>query len=114
MDERKRQRLEGDIRQKVGEVLFRDVSDERLQNVSISRVKLSRDGSNATIFYEAAGTPNEKQDACDAMESAKGYIRSQLASSIRMRSVPILSFVSDESGEKGDKVLNIMRELDND
>ena len=114
MDERRRSRLEADIRQIVGETLSRSVSDKRLRNVSISRVKLSRDGSHASLFYETAGTETEKQDAFEAMKSAKGFLRSQLASRIRMRTVPVLSLVKDESGEEGDKILNIMRELSND
>jgi ribosome-binding factor A len=114
MNERRRQRLEVDIREDVGEILSRDISDERLKNLSITRVKLSRDGSNATLFFGITGTEEERQDAFEAMESAKGYLRSKLASMIRMRTVPILSFVKDDSGEKGDKVLNIMRELDTD
>lgn len=114
MEERKRQRLEVDIREDVGEILSRDISDERLKNLSVTRVKLSRDGSNATLFFEISGTEEEQQDVLKAMESAKGYLRSKLASMIRMRTVPILSFVKDDSGKKGDKVLNIMRELDTD
>ena len=114
MDERRRSRLSGDIRQMVGEILSKDVSDERLCNVSVTRVKLSRDGSHATLFYEVSGTDEEKHHACDAMELAKGFLRSQLASRIRMRTVPVLSLVHDESLEKGDRILNIMRKLSSD
>ncbi len=114
MDERRRNRLEGDIRQIIGEVLSKDVSDKRLTNVNISRVKLSRDGSHATLFFEASGTDEDKIASCEAMESAKGFLRSQLASRIRMRTVPVLSLVHDESLEKGDRILSIMRELSDD
>ena len=114
MDERRKNRLEGDIRQIIGEVLSRNVSDERLRNVSITRVKLSRDGSHATLFFEATGTDEERLAAYEAMESARGFLRSQLASRIRIRTVPALSLVKDESGEKGDRILNIMRKLSND
>ncbi|MCD4775796.1 MAG: 30S ribosome-binding factor RbfA [Candidatus Aegiribacteria sp.] len=114
MEERRRQRLEVDIREDVGEILSRDISDERLKNLSVTRVKLSRDGSNATLFFEISGAEEEQQEAFEAMESAKGYLRSKLASMIQMRTVPILSFVKDDSGKKGDRVLNIMRELDTD
>lgn len=114
MEERRRQRLEVDIREDVGEILSRDISDERLKNLNVTRVKLSRDGSNATLFFEISGAEEEQQEAFEAMESAKGYLRSKLASMIQMRTVPILSFVKDDSGKKGDRVLNIMRELDTD
>ncbi|MCD4701089.1 MAG: 30S ribosome-binding factor RbfA [Candidatus Aegiribacteria sp.] len=114
MDDRRIARLEVDIRQILEETLIRNVSDERLLNVTITRAKLSRDGSHATLFYEMTGTDTERQDASEAIESAKGFLRSQLASRIKMRSVPALSLVKDESGEKGDRILNIMRKLSDD
>ena len=114
MDERRRQRLEVDIREDVEEILSRDISDERLKNLSITRVKLSRDGSNATLFFGITGIEEEQLHTFEALKSAKGYLRSKLASMVRMRTVPILSFVKDDSGEKGDRVLNIMRELGTD
>jgi len=111
MDERRRQRLQGVIREAVGEILSRDVSDERLRSLRVTRVKLSRDGSNATLFFETTGTEEENEDTFEALESAKRFIRKKLASRVTMRTVPILSFVRDDSGKKGDSVLNIIREL---
>lgn len=114
MDERRRHRLSNDIRLVLGEVLTRRISDNRLRNVTITRVKLSRDGSHASIFFETTGTEEEQSEACTAIESASGFLRSQLASGVRMRTVPFLSFVHDSSGVKGDRVLKIMRRLDSD
>lgn len=114
MDERRRQRVSTDIRQVLGELLSREVSDSRLIDVTITRVKLSRDGSHASVFFETAGSETECRETCDAMKSASGYLRSLLASRISLRIVPVLSFVHDTSGEKGDRVIGIMRELEDD
>ena len=114
MDERKISRLSGDIQRMLEEIIIRDVSDDRLQNVLITRVKLARDGSHATVFFETTGSDNDSEDACAAMKSAAGYLRSRLAEGIRMRTVPVLSFVHDSSGKDGDKVLGIMRNLEKD
>ncbi|MCD4848304.1 MAG: 30S ribosome-binding factor RbfA [Candidatus Aegiribacteria sp.] len=114
MNERKIRRLSGDIRRILEETIIRDVSDDRLQNILITRVKLARDGSHATVFFETTGSENDSEDACKAMKSAAGFLRSRLADGIRMRTVPVLSFVHDSSGKDGDKVLGIMKELDND
>ncbi|MCK5063843.1 MAG: 30S ribosome-binding factor RbfA [Candidatus Fermentibacteraceae bacterium] len=114
MDERKISRLSGDIQRILEEVIIQDVSDERLQNVLITRVKLARDGSHATVFFETTGSETDSEDACAAMKSAAGFLRSKLADGIRMRTVPVLSFVHDSSGKDGDRVLGIMRNLDTD
>ncbi len=114
MNERKRSRLSGDIRRILEETIIRDVSDDRLRNVLITRVKLARDGSHATVFFETTGSENDSEEACAAMKSAGGFLRSKLADAIRMRTVPVLSFVHDSSGKDGDKVLGIMKNLDSD
>ncbi len=114
MDERRRQRLEHDILQSLQDILLRDVSDERLVGVHFTRIKLSRDGSHATVFFETTVDEQGRQEILSAMESAGGYLRSQLSTRIRMRSTPALSFVHDQSGEKGDRTLKLIRELDGD
>ncbi len=114
MNERKRSRLSGDIRRILEETIIRDVSDDRLKNILITRVKLARDGSHATVFFETTGSETDSEETCRAMKSASGFLRSRLADAISMRTVPVLSFVHDSSGKDGDKVLNIMRNLDSD
>lgn len=114
MDERRRQRLSTDIQQVLEEVLARDVSDKRLRYVHLTRVKLSRDASHATLFYETTGSEEQREEAVEAMESASGFLRSRIASKVNMRSAPALSLVHDTSGEKGDRILGIIRELEED
>jgi len=112
LNERRRQRLSGDLLAAVEEILAREVSDARLRAVHVTGVKLSRDGSHATLFYEVTETSvNRREDVRNAMESAKGFIRSRLASRMKLKSVPILSLVLDSSGEEGDRVIRLIREL---
>lgn len=111
MDERRRNRLSGDIRNAITELLSGAASDPRLQYVHITRVKLSRDASHATVFFETTGSAKEREDACGSMKSAAGFIRRGIASRMRLRIVPALSLVHDTSGEEGDRVLGIMREI---
>jgi ribosome-binding factor A len=114
MDERRRSRVSGDIRQALMEVIARDTSDPRLRGVLVTRVKVSRDGSHASVFYETSGTEEEREAAVEAVASAVSYLRRNMASMLSLRTVPALSFVHDLSGEQGDRVLGIMRELGDD
>ncbi len=111
MDERRRKRISGDIREALSELLTRSTSDPRLEQVSISRVKISRDGSHASVFFETSGTEEQRKEACLAVDSASGYIRRSLASMIHLRTVPVLSFVHDVSGEQGDRIINLIEDL---
>lgn len=114
MDERRRSRIAGDIRQALAEVVSRETSDPRLRGVVMTLVKVSRDGSHATVFFETTGSPEEQESAAAAVESAASYLRRNMAPMLGLRTVPVLSFVHDRSGEQGDRVLGIMRELGDD
>jgi ribosome-binding factor A len=114
MNDRRRQRLAGDMLQALEDILSREVSDERLQRAHVTRVKLSRDGSHATLFYEVTGTEEQNLETAEAMEAARGFLRSQLSARIRMKSTPALSLVLDSSVEKGERTLGIIRELNQD
>ena len=114
MDERRRSRLSGNIAQALMEIIARDTSDPRLACILFTRVKLSRDGSHATVFFETSGTDEQREAAVEAVGSASAWLRRNLASMLSLRTVPVLSFIHDLSGEKGDRVLGIMRELGDD
>jgi len=93
------------------EIVSRETSDPRLGRIIVTRVKVSRDGSHASVFYETSGTDEQQSEAVEAVESAAAFLRRGLASMLSLRTVPALSFVHDESGEEGDRVLGIMRGL---
>ena len=114
MDERRRHRVSSDLQMALNDILIREVSDPRLSRVNVTRVKLSRDGSHASVFYEVAGTDEQWQESEEAMNSASGFLRSRLASRVRLRTVPALSLIADRSGQEGDRTLNLIRKLKND
>lgn len=45
------------------------------------------------------------------LESAKGFIRSELGKDLRIRFIPEISFELDESLERGDRILRKLKEL---
>ncbi len=114
MDERRTARLSRQIKREIASILAREVKDPRLGFVSVVRVRLSQDGSHARVYYSTLGSSEEREESCAAMESSKPYIRRLLADRIRMRHVPELHLVHDHSIEEGERVLRIIRSLEDD
>jgi len=114
MDRRRAARLSGQIKREIASILVREIKDPRLGFVSVVRVSLSQDGAHARVYYSTMGTDEEREESCEAMESAKPYIRRLLADRIRMRSVPELHLIHDHSIEEGERVLRIIRSLEDD
>jgi ribosome-binding factor A len=114
MDARRAARLSGQIKREIASILTREIKDPRLGFVSVVRVSLSQDGSHAKVYFSTMGSDEEREESCAAMESSKPYIRRQLADRIRMRSVPELQLIHDHSIEEGERVLRIIRSLEED
>ncbi len=112
MKERRSQRLTETIREEIGSILSREISDPRLGFVTVMRVKLSPDATHAFVFYSTFGTVEERRLSVEAIEAGAGYIRRLLAGRLRLRTVPELHFIHDGSIEKGEEVLRMMRDLE--
>lgn len=107
----------------VAEMLERRIKDPRLGFVTVTDVRLTGDGQQATVFYTVlAGAGGEDADdekalaeTAAALESAKGLLRSEVAKQLGMRITPTLTFVADalpESARHLDEVLERARRQD--
>mgnify|MGYP001398705302 CR=1 FL=1 len=92
------------MKAELSEIIRRELKDPRIGFVSITRVKISRDMRHAKIFLSVLGSPEEQQATLEGMESAKGFLRSELAGRIRIHHMPELQFVLDDSLEYAAKI----------
>jgi len=95
------------------ELLQRDVDDPRLVAVTVTDVEVDRELAYATIYVTSIASKEEMDEILRALEGAKGFLRSQLASRIQLRSFPQLRFRWDQSPDRGariDELLNLLRD----
>ena len=65
------------IKQIVATYLERRLKDPRLGFVTITDVRMTGDGREATIFYTVLGGEAERADTAAALEAGRGQIRSR-------------------------------------
>lgn len=94
------QRMAEQVRRELAELVRDEVKDPRVQWVSFTAVKVSRDLSNAVIYFTML-KDEDREAAVEALNKAAGFLRHQLSSRIRSRIVPSLKFVYDVSIERG-------------
>ncbi|HHW11639.1 MAG TPA: 30S ribosome-binding factor RbfA [Firmicutes bacterium] len=111
MSEYRAERLAVLIKEELGNILQKDLKDPRIGFASITNVRVSRDIGHAKIYISVFGDKQQQTATMEGLESAKGYIRSELGKRIRMRYVPEISFVFDNSLEEGAKVLSLLNEI---
>ena len=105
-------RLDSQIRQELMELLQREMKDPRIGFATITRVETARDLGSARVWVSVLGTPEEQQTAVKALTDAAPWLRRQLGERLTVRHIPQLMIRHDDSIEAGDRVLRLLRELE--
>lgn len=97
------ERVSDAVQQELAVLIREGVRDPRVGMVSVTDVDVSRDLAYAKIHVTFLGerTQDEIDEAMSALNGASGYLRKLLASSIKLRITPKLTFLFDESGRRG-------------
>jgi ribosome-binding factor A len=99
------------IHELVSGLLIKGLKDPRLGFVTVTGVKVTDDLSIATVYFSVIGSEEEKHDSEKGLNSAKGFIRKEIAASLRMRRVPEILFKYDNSYEYGQRIEGILSEI---
>ena len=105
-------RLDSQIRAELMELLQREMKDPRIGFATITRVETARDLGSAKVWVSVLGTPEEQTSAIAALTSAAPWLRRQLGGRLTIRHIPQLDIRHDDSIEAGDRVLKLLRELE--
>jgi len=84
------------ILRELANMLLEEVADPRLELVSLTGVKLNTDMSIALVTFTVGGGEARRKEALEALNKAKGFLRSGLGRRIEMRSLPDLRFAFDD------------------
>ena len=80
----------------VAELLERRIKDPRLgEFVTVTDVRLTGDGREATVFYTVLGGEEQRAGTAAALASANGMIRSTVGKQLGMKFTPTIAFVLD-------------------
>ncbi len=107
------ERVNQQLKREISGILQRELGDPRLEFVSITYVRVSRDLRHARIYFSVFGGEERQAGAQRALDNASGLIRKYIGQRIRMRYTPQLSFFYDESIEFSSKIDATLKEIQN-
>jgi|SRR5688572_29355340 ribosome-binding factor A len=108
----KQDRMNERIRIILSELLLRDVSDPRLQGLTVTEVKLDGELMYANVYVNALGDEDRKLSVMEGLERAKGFLRREVGQRIHTRNTPQLLFHWDTTLEHGERINQIIDQLD--
>ena len=109
-------RLSGEFQKEISSVIsqkLRNKYPELSAIVSVTETDVAPDLKSAKIYISIFDPDNEKrQNSFEIISANAGFIRHELAMVMRLRTVPQLRFILDESMEHGAKIDKILEDLD--
>lgn len=113
MSTRRRLRVADSLQEALAEILRR-VKDPRVGMASVTAVELSPDMRHARVRISVIGDDEARRRTMEGLESARGFIRSELGRVMRLRHVPELDFRLDKSAEYSVRVHQLLQSLKNE
>ncbi len=99
-------RVNEQAREVISEILLFEISDPRLDMVTITGVEVSYDRSVANVYYSTE--PARYTEVAQAFAAATGRIRSLMAKKLSWRVAPELRFHLDESVDNAERIAHAL------
>ena len=92
------------IRRKITQLLLEESNDPRLVDVTITDVAVNRDTTRAEVFYSIIGSAEDIAEIQTVLDGAAGWLRNEMAQTLRLRNLPKLVFTYDPSLAHGARI----------
>lgn len=103
-------RIADQIQRDVAELIRSELKDPRVGLVTLTGVEVSSDQRHAKVFFTVLGDSRRVELAAEGLRHAAGFLRTRLAATLRLRVMPELHFVYDESVARGARLSQLIDE----
>lgn len=116
MNDRRIARLQEQIKQRLAELLQRDIADPKLGFVTISRVELDAEFTVCKAYWSvlapmSVGEAKAKAQSAEVLTRARGMLQREMGKGLATRTIPRLEFVFDEGVGGAVRVNRLLADL---
>ena len=106
--ERRRKQIARRIQEKLARILISDMKDPRASFITITGVEVNHDLAVATIQWSTIEA-RHRSKVEHMLEHARGFLRTEVARDLNLRTAPRLDFEFDEGLERADRIETLLR-----
>lgn len=103
-DYQRSDRVGDQMQRELADLVRLEVKDPRVGMVTLTEVEVSRDLAHAKVYFTQLGGEAKGLEAEAGLNHAAGYLRHMLGTRLRLRSVPALRFIYDDTPERGARI----------
>jgi ribosome-binding factor A len=105
------ERVADQLRAELAYALSRDVHDPGIGFVTLTRARVSPDLQTARVYFTCLGDEAARRKSARALERAAPFLRRRIGSRLRLRRVPEIRFVFDDSIAGQDRLEQLLHEI---
>lgn len=114
MDYKRSDRVGDLLLELISELLAKEVSDPRIGSVTLTGAEVSKDLRHARIYFRLLGAVEKKAEVLAGLKSATGFIRAKIAKELKLRFVPAMEFVYDETQDEAQRIDELLKQVKKD
>ena len=100
------------LKRELGEIIRRELPVNEAGLISVNDVIVASDLHTATVFVGVFGNADKKKRAIELLDQNRKRIQGMVANAVILKYTPQLRFVLDDSIERGNRVMQILDELE--
>jgi len=99
------------IQQEISRILQFEVKDPRIKFATVTDLKLTPDLRDAKVFVSSLGDTADREALLTGLKGATGYIRGELGRQLKLKYIPQIEFLFDDSYDKQERILNLLEHI---
>lgn len=104
-------RLAEALKEEISEVVGFELTDPRLEMITVTDVVVADDMRDAKVYVVVTGDEDEIEKALKTLRNAATFVRQQVALNLDLRYAPHVHFVRDTAEENAARVSEILDDL---
>ena len=100
------------LKREIGEAIRREVPVNEAGLITVNEVKVAPDLQHATVFVSILGGAEQQNKAAKLLEDRRKLIQGIMGRAIVLKYTPQLRFVVDDSIARGNRILEILDDLE--
>lgn len=102
------------IQQEISRILQFEIKDPRIKFVTVTHLELTSDLRDAKVFVTSLGDLADREALLLGLKRATGYIRRELGQQLKLKYIPQIKFVFDDSYDRQAQILTLLEHIHNE
>ena len=107
-------RVADQLRAEIAEIVASELHDPAIGFLTITHVNVTPDLQTARVYYTTLGDAKARRETGRALGRATPFLRRHIGRRLRLKRVPELEFFFDEAVERGDRIEQILKDINDD